>query len=245
MVDAERMGRARFKTLGLIAIVLLAAAVVLPAIRARVRKVLRPKQEVAARVDELGPAARARLRAGFGRAGVEYPPRRVTLVAFKRERRMEVYAAGAVGVERRVLEYPILAASGHAGPKLREGDMQVPEGVYAVESLNPNSMYHVALRVGYPSEEDRARAASDGRTRLGGDIMIHGGAASVGCLAMGDSAAAELFVLAADVGIEWVEVVLCPADFRVDSDVTVTEPMPAWVRDRYEGLRRRLEKLGK
>ena len=156
MVDAERMGRARFKTLGLIAIVLLAAAVVSPAIRARVRKVLRPKQEVAARVDELGPAARARLQAGFGRAGVEYPPRRVTLVAFKRERRMEVYAAGAVGVERRVLEYPILAASGHAGPKLREGDMQVPEGVYRVESLNPNSMYHVALRVGYPSRAARA-----------------------------------------------------------------------------------------
>ena len=110
MVDAERMGRARFKTLGLIAIVLLAATVVSPAIRARVRKVLRPKQEVAARVDELGPAARARLRAGFG----------------------------------------------HAGPKLREGDMQVPEGVYAVESLNPNSMYHVALRVGYPSRAARA-----------------------------------------------------------------------------------------
>ena len=75
--------------------------------------------------------------------------------------------------------------------------------------------------------------------------MILGGAASVGCLAMGDSAAEELFVLAADVGVERVEVVLCPADLRVAANAIVTEPMPAWVRDRYEGLRRRLEKLGK
>ncbi len=156
---------------------------------------------------------------------------------------MEVYAAGADGAWRRVLEYPILAASGHAGPKLREGDMQVPEGVYRVESLNPNSMYHVALRVEYPSEEDRARAAEDGRTRLGGDIMIHGGAASVGCLAMGDSGAEELFVLAADVGIERVAVVLCPVDFRVAEAEVGVEGMPAWIKPRYEALRERLNNL--
>ncbi len=234
------------KIFGLIAVALLAVAAALsPGIRARVRKLLRPQVDVARRVDELGSAARARMREGFERAGVEYPPQRVTVVAFKRERRMEVYATRADGVERRVLDYPILAASGHAGPKLREGDMQVPEGVYGVESLNPNSMYHVALRIGYPSDEDRARAAEDGRTRLGGDIMIHGGAASVGCLAMGDQAAEELFVLVADVGVARVEVLLCPTDLRVANAELGLEGMPTWVNARYEVIRERLKNLKK
>jgi murein L,D-transpeptidase YafK len=29
-------------------------------------------------------------------------------------------------------------ASGGAGPKLREGDRQVPEGIHRVEALNPD-----------------------------------------------------------------------------------------------------------
>jgi hypothetical protein len=37
----------------------------------------------------------------------------------------------------------------------------------------------------------------DGRKNLGSNIMIHGKNCSVGCLAMGDEAAEELFVLAA------------------------------------------------
>src|SRR5690606_33287906 len=101
-----------------------------------------------------------------------------------------------------VHQYPVLAASGQAGPKLREGDRQVPEGFYAIESLHPNSRFHLALRVNYPNQSDRQRAAEDGRTNLGGDIMIHGSNASVGCLAMGDPAAEDLFVLVADVGIQ-------------------------------------------
>lgn len=237
------MGKRMTTILSVLAIVVIGGAALSPAIRARARKAVRPRVDVTARREELGPAARERMRAGFARAGVEYPPRRVTLVAFKQERRLEVFAAGEDSVIGLVLEYPILAASGKAGPKLREGDIQVPEGVYAIESLNPNSMYHVALRVGYPSEEDRARAAEDGRTQLGGDIMIHGGAGSVGCLAMGDPAVEELFVLAADVGIERVELLICPVDWRrADARVEVQE-MPAWVQTRYDALRERLKNL--
>ena len=72
----------------------------------------------------------------------------------------------------RLARYPIRAASGALGPKLREGDRQVPEGVYDIESLNPNSRFHVALRVGYPNAFDRQMAGREGRTALGGDIMI-------------------------------------------------------------------------
>lgn len=110
------------------------------------------------------------------------------------------------------------------GPKLREGDRQVPEGVYPLESLNPNSRFHVALRVGYPNELDRQAGQQEGRGNLGGDIMIHGGSASIGCLAIGDPAAEELFVLAAAVGIENVTVVLSPLDLR-------HRPLPAGLGD--------------
>lgn len=235
------MSRKRTTTLGVITILMIAGAALSPGVRARARKALRPKADVTTRVVEIGAAARERMRAGFARGGVEYPPRQVTLAAFKQERRMEVYAAGADGLMRLVLEYQILGASGRAGPKLCEGDMQVPEGIYGVESLNPNSMYHVALRVAYPSEEDRARAAEDGRTRLGGDIMIHGGAGSVGCLAMGDIVAEELFVLAADVGVDHVEVMICPTDWRVAGATITTDGTAGWLAARYEMLRGRLK----
>jgi murein L,D-transpeptidase YafK len=112
----------------------------------------------------------------------------------------------------------------------------VPEGVYPIESLNPNSRFHVALRVGYPSPFDRRNAEREGRTQLGGDIMIHGGAASIGCLAMGDPVAEELFVLAAGVGVERVHAVLSPVDLR-------KRPMPervdttGWRGELYDTIR--------
>ena len=158
--------------------------------------------------------ARARLIDRFARSGVEFPPGRVVLLGLKSERRLEVYAGAADDAMRLVAAFPVLAASGTLGHKLREGDRQVPEGVYPLESLNSNSRFHVALRVGYPNAADREAAARDGRTNLGSDIMIHGGAASVGCLAVGDDAAEELFVLAALAGTRNVTIVLSPVDLR-------------------------------
>ena len=42
--------------------------------------------------------------------------------------------------------------------------------------------------------------------------MIHGNAVSIGCLAMGDSAAEDLFVLAALTGIKNIDVILDNGD---------------------------------
>ena len=89
---------------------------------------------------------------------------------------------------------------GASGPKIQRGDKQVPEGVYGISYLNPNSAYHLSLGVNYPNAFDREMAAKDGRKNLGGDIMIHGKNVSSGCLAVGDEPAEELFVLAAEVG---------------------------------------------
>jgi hypothetical protein len=152
------------------------------------------------RLVQFGETARGRWKPYFDRAKTAYPPAGVKLVALKTEKVLQVYAVEKSGRGRWIRSYPILAASGIPGPKLQEGDGQVPEGIYPIESLNPNSRFHVALRVGYPNMFDSFQAARDGRTRLGGDIMIHGSSVSVGCLAMGNEAAEDLFVLAADTG---------------------------------------------
>jgi murein L,D-transpeptidase YafK len=140
-----------------------------------------------------------------------------------------------------VLAYPIKGMSGRLGPKLREGDLQVPEGIYYVEFLNANSRFHLSIRLNYPNRYDRAQAAIDGRTRLGSDIMIHGMASSIGCLAMGNEAAEDLFVLAALVGRENIVIVVSPTDFR-RGEPAQTIDGPTWLPNLYERLRAELRR---
>jgi len=192
------------------------------------------------RLAQFGEQALARLAPPFATAEVAFPPAELSLLAFKDTRVVEAYARIPEGPWRLIRRYPILAASGVAGPKLREGDMQVPEGIYAVTLLNPNSRFHVSLRLGYPNDFDREMARSDGRTDLGGDIMIHGGARSVGCLAMGDDAAEEFFMLAAAAGLEHVKVVISPTDFRTSGPTTAGGSLPAWTAELYRALAREL-----
>lgn len=188
-----------------------------------------------------GPAARARLAPHFEHAGVDYPPRELTLIGLKEEKELEVWARQAKqDAWTFIRRYPILAASGGPGPKLREGDLQVPEGVYGIELLNPNSRFHLSLRINYPNTADRARAREEKRSNLGGDIMIHGRAVSIGCLAMGDEAIEELFVLAADTGLARIQVLLCPADLRSQPGYPVPAGAPSWTAEVYATLRERL-----
>ncbi len=164
-------------------------------------------------VAEIGPSARLRLVSLARYAGLDYPPRELALLGFKRERRLEIWGRDE-GPWSRIDALPILAASGGPGPKLRQGDRQVPEGLYRVIGLNPNSRYHLSIGLDYPNAFDLVEAARDGRDDPGSEIFIHGGARSIGCLAIGDYAIEALFVLVADVGIEQVQVILAPRDPR-------------------------------
>jgi murein L,D-transpeptidase YafK len=134
--------------------------------------------------------------------------------------------------------YPVLAASGTAGPKRREGDLQVPEGIYRLTTFNPNSSYHLSVRVDYPNADDRAAARAENRTALGGDIYIHGKAVSIGCLALGDAAIEELYVLLADVGLPQATLILAPR-----AEPTAEPGAPAWITDLYKHLRRELHSV--
>lgn len=180
----------------------------------------------------IGPTARTRLQPPFQRASVAYPPKHLTMLAFKEERRLELWA-GTPPRAVFIRDYPVLAASGGPGPKLVQGDGQVPEGVYRIPFLNPNSRFHLSIKLDYPNAFDRQKAKSDGRTRLGGDIFIHGNAVSIGCLAMGDEAIEELFVLVADTGLANTRVVIAPRDLRQGEETTRTVP---WTGELYRRL---------
>ncbi|MFQ3577965.1 MAG: L,D-transpeptidase family protein [Verrucomicrobiia bacterium] len=204
---------------------------------ARAEKKSGNRATVESRVKEFGNAARGRWSPRFQSAGVSYPPGALLFLGLKQERRLEVWARDDVGQPWSfIASFPILAASGGLGPKLAEGDRQVPEGFYRIESLNPNSRYHLSLRINYPNEHDRRQARLAGRTNLGGDIMIHGKAVSVGCLAMGDEVAEDLFVIAAASGLEKIEVLLSPVDFRVEPTWRPDDEIPDWVDQLYDKL---------
>jgi|SRR5215212_243207 len=188
---------------------------------------IRGPRTVAEAVAQYGPAARARLKPHFVRAGIAYPPKQLALLVFKRENRVAVWAD-----RHFIRSYPILAASGHAGPKLRQGDYQVPEGIYRIEWLNPNSSYHLSMKVSYPNAFDRRMAARDGRTNLGGDIFVHGKNVSIGCVALGDRVIEELFTLAADTGPQRIRVIIAPNDLRTGGAI-VHETAPRWVGELY------------
>lgn len=192
------------------------------------------------RVTQYEKTVQRRLAPLFTAQAIAYPPPQFTLLCLKEEKRVELHVPGTNGQYRLIKSYPILAASGGAGPKLKEGDCQVPEGFYKIESLNPNSRFHLSLRVNYPNPEDRRHAKEEGRKNLGGDIMIHGGAASIGCIALGDPAAEELFVLAAKTGIEDIKVIIAPVDFRTRPVSDVKAEKPAWLKSLYERLKKEM-----
>lgn len=135
---------------------------------------------------------------------------KIKILVFKNERQVEVHAPGWKAPRK----YPMTAFSGKLGPKLREGDGQIPEGIYGISYLNPNSSFYLSMKVSYPNASDRARAKAEKRTNLGGDIMIHGKAVTIGCVPVGDDAIEDIFYFASAVGIKNVSVIIAPYDMR-------------------------------
>lgn len=185
------------------------------------------------RLDMHGGDVAARVAPHFAAKGLHYPPRHLALLAFKDRKLLEVYARDDdTQAWKFVLVYPVHGLSGRLGPKLREGDRQVPEGFYRTTFLNANSQFHLSIRLDYPNAFDRAMAMVDGRDQLGSDIMIHGSNASLGCLAMGNETAEDLFVLTSHAGLPNVRVIISPTDFRRRRAV-VNVQGPPWLGDLY------------
>lgn len=203
---------------------------------------IRGKKTISQRIKPFEKRIREQLKKDFERVHISYPPNRVVFVGIKKSKQLEVWVSEKEAPLTFLKSYPILGASGRLGPKLKEGDQQVPEGLYQIESLNPNSLYHLALRINYPNKFDQIKGREDGRTNLGSDIMIHGKSCSVGCLAMGDKTIEELFVLAVDTGIDHISVILTPVDFRIDTHPVKIKNAPKWTPELYRLIEEMLKK---
>jgi murein L,D-transpeptidase YafK len=128
------------------------------------------------------------------------------IVLDKSARKLSVLANG-----KTLKSYRVALGRNPVGAKEQEGDMKTPEGIYKIDSRNPQSNFHLALHVSYPSDEDKARAAERG-VNAGFDIMIHGiqngrgwiGAFhrlkdwTAGCIAVTDEEMEELWRVTSD-----------------------------------------------
>ena len=146
-----------------------------------------------ARVKAAETAKLATVKKLFSDAGVSFPPSRMLLNVFKQEDDLEVWAASKRD-EALVLvaTYRICYKSGEAGPKRRQGDLQVPEGFYYLDMYNDHSAFYLSMRINYPNQSDRVLGY---KPSLGSAIMIHGNCVSIGCLAMSDERIQELWVM--------------------------------------------------
>ena len=116
----------------------------------------------------------------------------ILIRTFKKEAEFEIWKQRADGQYALLKTYPMCRWSGQLGPKIKEGDRQVPEGFYTITpgQMNPNSAYYLSFNVGYPNAYDRAHGYS------GGSIMVHGACSSAGCFSMTDEQIAEIYAIA-------------------------------------------------
>lgn len=118
------------------------------------------------------------------------------LRAFKKEQTLEAWIKEK-GKEEFVLlhTYEFCTTSGELGPKRKEGDLQIPEGIYQINHFNPQSNFFLSLGLNYPNASDKILSHA---TKPGGSIYIHGNCVTIGCIPITDDKIKELYVLAVE-----------------------------------------------
>ena len=131
----------------------------------------------------------------FNHKNLNYQGFRLFIRAFKKEGILEVWVKPKNEMKYRMLaEYRICSASGALGPKRKEGDRQVPEGIYHISHFNPQSNFHLSLGLNYPNQSDKLL----GDSNPGSAIYIHGDCVTIGCLPMTDDIMQELYIIAVE-----------------------------------------------
>lgn len=140
------------------------------------------------------------------------------LRAFKKEEKLEVWIKEK-GKDQYVLlhTYDFCSTSGSLGPKRKEGDYQIPEGVYQINHFNPLSNFHLSLGINYPNDSDKI--LSD-KKHPGSAIYIHGNCVTIGCIPITDDKIKELYILSVEAkngGQEKISVHIFPS--RLDGGI--------------------------
>jgi murein L,D-transpeptidase YafK len=136
------------------------------------------------------------------------------LVVKKAARQLQVFDG-----RKLIRTYAVALGFAPKGDKRREGDGKTPEGEFYVFTKNDRSNYYLSLGLSYPSAKAAARGVAEKlisgeeqaailgalrdkkmppqKTRLGGEIYIHGGGIGKdwtwGCVALKNSEMKELF----------------------------------------------------
>lgn len=203
---------------------------------------LKGSETVESRLEDIQENVWNRLEKNLGIAGYKTDfPKEIIIAAFKEERILQVYSKDYHRIQL-IKEYPFTAFSGELGPKLKEGDRQIPEGIYKVEYLNPNSSYYLSIKVSYPNEFDQSKTELTNVSDMGGDIFIHGKSATIGCIPIGDQAIEEVFLLTQKAMNNNVKVIISPRDFRVNSNYPKIEGID-WENELYEIINNELKTL--
>jgi murein L,D-transpeptidase YafK len=132
----------------------------------------------------------------FESKGLSFSGFNMFLRAFKKEQTLEVWIQEK-GKAKFVLlhTYKFCATSGVLGPKRKEGDLQIPEGIYYVKHFNPQSNFYLSLGINYPNASDKRLGDA---SKPGSSIYIHGNCVTVGCIPITDANIKELYVLAVE-----------------------------------------------
>lgn len=155
------------------------------------------------------------LKKQFAQASLNWPAKQLYIRSFKQDGELEIWVRNTMTEPFTLFKtYQVCALSGKLGPKRREGDLQVPEGIYYINEFNPNSDYHFSLGLNYPNQSDLL--FSDSKAP-GGEIYIHGKCATVGCIPILNNPIEELYVLANIVrkqGQDYIPVHIFPVRFN-------------------------------
>lgn len=158
----------------------------------------------------------ANLKALFEAKNLEWPAKYMYIRSFKYDSQLEVWVKNLASEPYKLLKvYKVCALVGTLGPKRFEGDYQVPEGFYHINEFNPNSNYYLSLGINYPNASDRLLSDP---IKPGGDIYIHGGCATVGCIPIQNEQIGELYVLTASskaAGLDFIPVHIFPIKYDV------------------------------
>ncbi len=136
-------------------------------------------------------AALARMTRDLGALGLAAGDP-VVLRLFKEENELEIWMKPSQEPLFTLFKvHRFSVSAGRAGPKLREGDGQAPEGFYEIRAagLRPETRHHLGLDLGYPNRLDQSLG------RGGSDIMIHGGEGSAGGFGLAPAVMDEVYAL--------------------------------------------------
>ncbi|MBA4055194.1 MAG: hypothetical protein C0490_10815 [Marivirga sp.] len=164
----------------------------------------------------------------FANSKIKYSGFNLFLRVFKQESIVEVWVREAGNNIHTLLHtYDFCASSGTIGPKRKEGDLQIPEGVYSIDHFNPQSNFYLSLGINYPNASDRI--LSD-KANPGSNIYLHGNCVTIGCIPLTDDKIKELYILAVEArnnGQQKIPVHIFPAKLSDSQLILLKKEFPS------------------